>query len=144
MLALLAYELFKPLRLVATDLSPYAVRVSRRNLPPEILVARCDGASCLEAGWDLAILNPPYLPIEPRNLSPRDCDDWLDLAWSGASSMKELVLEAVRVAREAVIVSSSLSPVRVEEIAVREGKRARVIASRRFFFEEIIVHHIEL
>ncbi|MEM1852029.1 MAG: 50S ribosomal protein L11 methyltransferase, partial [Acidilobaceae archaeon] len=45
-LALLAYKLFKPSKLIATDISPYATRLSRKNLPEEVLVVRCDGATC--------------------------------------------------------------------------------------------------
>ncbi|MEM0340121.1 MAG: 50S ribosomal protein L11 methyltransferase [Acidilobaceae archaeon] len=142
-LALLAYKLFKPSKLIATDISPYATRLSRKNLPEEVLVVRCDGATCFRDGWDLAILNPPYLPVKPRSPLPEGCEDWLDLAWSGMEDMERLVREALRISRETLVVSSSLSPISVETIALEEKRRARLLISKRFFFEEIYVYYIE-
>ncbi len=135
-LALAAYKLFKPPVLVAIDISPYAVELSRKNLPPEAHVVRCWGLSCLDSLWDLTILNPPYLPDEPPR-KPLECLEWLEYSWGGSGVMYELLLNAFEVSREVLTVYSTLSPVNPEALAVEFGFKVEVLGSRRFFYEEL-------
>lgn len=135
-LALAAYKLFKPPVLAAIDISPYAVELSRRNLPPEVHVVRCFGLSCLESSWDLVILNPPYLPGEPPR-EPRGCLEWVEYAWSGSGLMYELLLEAFNVSREVLTVYSTLSPVDSGALALKLGFKVERLGFRRFFYEEL-------
>lgn len=135
-LALAAYKLFNPRVLVALDISPYAVELSRRNLPPEVHVVRCFGLSCLESLWDLVILNPPYLPGEPP-LEPQECLEWIEYSWSGSELMYELLIEAFKASREVLTVYSTLSPVDSEALASRSGFRVERLGFKRFFYEEL-------
>ncbi|MCX8196461.1 MAG: 50S ribosomal protein L11 methyltransferase [Acidilobaceae archaeon] len=128
-LALFAYMAFRPPLVLATDISPFAVSVARQNLPPEVHVVRCSGL-CSTRGWELAILNPPYLP-EKREED--GCSGWLSAAWAGEGAMEELVQEALSGASEVLLVYSSLSPFKPE----LEGIRRLRLASNKFFFEEL-------
>jgi release factor glutamine methyltransferase len=135
-LALGAYELFNPSILLAVDISPYAVRNARLNLPPEVHVAQCDGLKCFNTKWDLVIVNPPYLPIEPEN--PEATQNWwLEISWSGAYSMERLVRESVEKGEEVLLVHSTVSPMNVEDVV--GSCSIEVLESAKFFFEEIKV-----
>ena len=137
-LALGAYELFKPVTLVALDISPYAVQTAKCNLPPETHIVQCDKLECLRSrSWDLVIVNPPYLPVEPE--TPRGtCDWWLELSWSGGGSiMRDLTLEALKVGREVLLVHSTLSPLNLQEL--EERARTEILLTQRFFLEELRV-----
>lgn len=124
-LAKVAHALFAPRVLAAIDISPFAVAIARRNLPPEAHVVRCDGL-CVGDRWDLVILNPPYLPHEPP--ARPEGEEWLDLAWSGAGVMERLVREALDRSREALVILSSLYPLELE---------GEEMGRRKFFFEDV-------
>lgn len=135
-LALGAYELFKPHMLTAIDISPYAIRTARCNLPPEAHIIQCDKLKCFnKRDWDLIILNPPYLPEEPRG-NKGSCDWWLELSWSGGGDvMRELVIEALNAGREVILVHSTLSPISLEEL--EEKAEIEILTTQRFFYEEL-------
>jgi release factor glutamine methyltransferase len=140
-LALAAYELFDPNMLLAVDISPYAVRNASCNLPLEAHVVQSDGLSFLNTIWDLVILNPPYLPLEPVGLGDT-CSWWLELSWSGGGGvMERLVGDSMSKGGEVLLVYSTLSPVGVESIA--GSARIEVLGSLRFFFEELKVLYLK-
>lgn len=131
-IAIAAYRTFRPSLLLATDISPYAVRIARRNLPPEVQVVRCHGL-CSPGPWDLAIMNPPYLPVGREE---DGCEGWLSAAWAGEGVMEELVKEALSSSRELLLVYSSLSPYKPL------GLNSIRLGSERYFFEELVVELI--
>jgi len=134
-LALAAYELFKPSLLAAIDISPYAVQTAKLNLPEEAHIAQCNGLKCLNTHWDLAILNPPYLPLEPSERGD-PCTKWLQISWSGGGGvMRSLTLETLKASNEVLLVHSTLSPVTLEELEAVAS--VEVLGAERFFFEEI-------
>jgi len=140
-LALAAYELFNPDVLLAIDISPYAVRNARCNLPPEAHIVQSNGLGFLNTTWDLVVLNPPYLPLEPES-QRGTCDWWLDVSWSGGGGvMERLIGDSITGGREVLLVYSTLSPFRVEDLV--EGAHVEVLGSQRFFFEELRVLHIK-
>jgi len=122
---------------VATDISPWAVEASRRTLSARGAVVACSWARCLSPGFDLAVVNPPYLP---RGEPVRACGGWLDLAWSGgAEAVREACLEATRVAGRVVIVYSSLTGWSPEECLEARGFKVIYRASEAYFMEELRV-----
>ncbi|MGC9112082.1 methyltransferase [Acidilobus sp.] len=137
-LALASSLLFRPRRLAAVDISPYAVECARATLGPDAAVIQCNGAKCLNNRWDLVILNPPYLPSSEV---PRDeCDFWEFLAWSEGTNHERLCRDAAEVGNEVLIVRSSLSSFNVDSCLRDEGLHMDgVLASRRFFMEELRV-----
>ncbi len=141
-LALAAQKLFNPSLLVAVDISPYAVRNALCNLPPEVHIVQSDGLSFTNTKWDLVIVNPPYLPVEPGNQMDT-CDWWLEVSWSGGGGiMEKLVNESTSRGREVLLIYSTLSPVDIEHV-VRDA-RIEVLGSLKFFFEEVKAIHIKL
>ncbi|MCE4613769.1 MAG: 50S ribosomal protein L11 methyltransferase [Desulfurococcales archaeon] len=139
-LALVAYLLFKPRRLVAVDISPCSVLSARINLAGEVIVSRCYGASCLSGSWDLAVVNPPYLPL-PAIKEPYTCREMLEASWSGLGVYEKLLHEASRLAREVLAIHSSLYPTSPEAVLVSRGFEYRILASAVFFMEKLVVIH---
>ncbi len=133
-LALGAYELFNPDTLLAIDISPYAVRNAKCNLPSEAHIIQCNGLNCISTTWDLVIVNPPYLPVEPRS-SRMTCEWWLEVSWSGVGVMEKLIRDCISKGREVLMVYSTLSPINIDHIA--GNARVEVLGSLKFFFEEV-------
>ncbi|MEN2999695.1 MAG: methyltransferase [Acidilobaceae archaeon] len=131
-IALAVLRAFRPRVLLATDISPYAASLARRNLPPEVHVARCHGL-CSTGPWDLVVMNPPYLPVGREE---DGCGGWLSAAWAGEGVMEELVREALTSSRELLLVYSSLSPYKPS------GVNSIRLESERYFFEELAVELI--
>ena len=137
-LALASLLLFRPRRLAAVDISPYAVECARATLGPDAAVIQCDGARCLNSGWDLVILNPPYLPSS--DIPHDECDFWEFMAWSEGANHEMLCRDAAEAGNEVLIVRSSLSSFNVDSCLRNEGLHMdEVLASRRFFMEELRV-----
>lgn len=121
---------------VATDINPWAVEATRETLGGRGVALRCHWASCLGPGFDLAIANPPYLPVEDRL---GECGGWLERAWSGGpGAVEEACLEASRVADRVVIVYSSLTGWDPGECLARRGMRLVAKLSEHYFMEEIV------
>jgi release factor glutamine methyltransferase len=140
LLALAAFRLFKPSSLAAVDVSPCSLESASRNLPGEALLARCDGASCIEGYWDLAIVNPPYLPL-PSVREPFTCKEMVEASWSGGGVFERLIRESASRAGEILVVYSSLSPAVAEDLLEPLGFEARRLDRRSFFMEELYVVH---
>ncbi|MCE4604203.1 MAG: class I SAM-dependent methyltransferase [Aeropyrum sp.] len=138
-LALAAYKIFRPRIIAAVEAHRCPAVSSRLSLPSHLLVAICPSASCLKSVFDLAIVNPPYLPERP----PRgdECGEVLARSWAGEGVMEGMLGAAAGLAREVLAVYSSLSPIGVPEFFRRLGFSFRVLASRRFFMESVEVGH---
>lgn len=139
-LALAAREIFNAPLIVAVDIHECPAYSARRNLGSEPLVAVCRSASCISGFFDLAILNPPYLPIDPG--SEGGCEGVEGLAWSGGGGvMEELIRASAGLASEVIAVYSSLSPVNPVALLEKLGFNTRILASKRFFMESLEVVH---
>ena len=83
----------KARKVVATDISPIAVKCAKHNAKINNLADKVD----VRIGnlfqpvksserFDLIIFNPPYLPK-----SPYDGDDWISKTWNGGKSGREVI-----------------------------------------------------
>ncbi len=126
-------------RVIALDISPYAIALARENLPQDVLLMACDSGSCLgDRSVDLAVVNPPYLP--PENSAERDtCNGWLHKAWS-AEDMDKLCKSVARISRRMIVaVYSTLSPIDFKGCLEREGFSVFVHGTLESFFEKLLV-----
>ncbi|GEM_PF-335328 len=139
-LALAAFKLFRPSRLAAVDVSPCSLESASLNLPREALIARCNGLTCIRGSWDLAIVNPPYLPLSSVD-EPYTCEEMVEASWSGLGVFEGLIKGVASRARELLVAYSSLSPTRAESVLGPLGFRTRILGRERFFMEEIYVVH---
>ena len=71
-------------RLVATDINPHAILMTRRK---GVQVIRTDLTSGLRRAFSLVLFNPPYLPTLPTER----LDDWLEYALDGGPDGCEVV-----------------------------------------------------
>jgi release factor glutamine methyltransferase len=127
-------------KVVAVDISPYAIACAKRNLGNDVLIVACSSTSCLkERAFDLTILNPPYLPFSENELIEGECDYWLKRSWSvTATELETLCRGALRSSRRiAVLLYSSLSPLDLIECISSEGFKVVKVRRRKFFFEEL-------
>lgn len=75
--------------LLATDVSPHAVRQARKS---GIEVVRTDLFAGICGKFDLIIFNPPYLPTAPHER----IDDWLEHALDGGAAGRSVIERFVR------------------------------------------------
>jgi release factor glutamine methyltransferase len=137
-LALAAREILGARRLAAVEYSLCAAQASRQTLPPDAVVAVCPFASCLRGPWDLAVVNPPYLPEKPVKASPWECS--AELWWAGGSGVMEgMIRAAARLSRRVIAVQSTLSPVSASDILKSLGFNVRILAAESFFMERLEV-----
>ncbi len=121
---------------VAVDSNPWAARASALTLGSAGSAIQCDWGSCLLPGFDLAVSNPPYLPVEDR--LPGECGTELARAWSGgARAAREACEAAARLAPRVVLVYSSLTGWSPEECLERRGFRVVARLAKRFFMETV-------
>jgi release factor glutamine methyltransferase len=73
---LIAAELTKVTRVVATDISPHAVLCARKK---GVAVVQNDLFCGIRNSFDVILFNPPYLPTKPEER----IDDWLEHALDG-------------------------------------------------------------
>ncbi len=121
---------------MATDVNPWAVEATRHTISKRGVALRCHWASCLTPGFDLAIVNPPYLPVEDRL---GECGGWLEKAWSGGPEVvEEACREAARIAGRVIIVYSSLTGWNPGECFERAGLRIVGRVTESYFMEELV------
>jgi len=112
---------------VGVDIDPVCARAARVNLEANGLGAAgdivvCDSAECLRGGFDLAVVNPPFLPVEgePYYACGRGC-----------SAARRMLSAAAHLARRVLYAWSSLSgdpPLGCMVVASRRGLLDRVYA----------------
>lgn len=124
---------------VATDASREAAAVARANarrngLP--LQVVRTNLAAGVRGPFDVVAFNPPYLEGRPR--------DELDRAWAGGDRGSEVsvrfLTDLPRILRPGGRAYLLLSRDNVDaRVLAESGFRARLVASRRLFFEDLDV-----
>ncbi len=72
------------IQVLATDVSPHAVREAARH---GVCVVRADLFSGIRGPFDLVVFNPPYLPTAPCERM----DDWLEYALDGGTNGREVI-----------------------------------------------------
>jgi len=81
---LVAAEIARITRVVATDISPHAVLCAAEA---GVDVVRTDLFSGIRGPFDLVLFNPPYLPTQPEERM----DDWLEHALDGGASGRAVI-----------------------------------------------------
>ncbi|MFA6332642.1 MAG: HemK2/MTQ2 family protein methyltransferase [Methanoregula sp.] len=76
---LIATEVRKGARTIATDINPHAVICAHKA---GVDVVRTDLVEAIRGRFDLILFNPPYLPTEPHER----IDDWLEYALDGGKT----------------------------------------------------------
>lgn len=76
---LIAAEMAKVTRVVATDINPHAVFCAKKA---GVDVVRTDLFGGIRGSFDLVLFNPPYLPTQPEER----INDWLEYALDGGES----------------------------------------------------------
>lgn len=135
--------------ILAIDINPAALRATKCTLEANgyesFDVIGCDTLACLRGVdfADVVLFNPPYLPVD---LSDEECQDPLSLAWCGGASGTEVALRAINVISRVgppgtfLIVLSSLGDYEKVIDRLRElGYKIKIVSSKRFFFEEIML-----
>lgn len=134
---------------VAVDVNPYALRCAALNAELNHMADKVDvvlsdmfGAFSANTEFDLIIFNPPYLPTTEKIRS----GDWLDRAWNGGRSGREVIDRFLRgmdahIAKggRMLMVQSSLSNPEESVKNLREmGFETQIIAEEELFFEKIV------
>jgi release factor glutamine methyltransferase len=128
---LIAAEIAKITRIIATDINPHAV-ISARDAGVEVV--RTDLFAGIRGPFDLVLFNPPYLPTQPEERM----DDWLEYALDGGESGRAVIArfaaEAGRVlapgARILLLISSLTGLSEVSDVFTRHGYTVEVVAQQ--------------
>jgi len=128
----------------AVDINPRAVECTRRNAVAsgvDIEVMHSNLFDEVEGEFELIIFNPPYLPVEEQGD--------LEMAWSGGEGGIEVTDRFLDQALEhlaeggriLLLISSRMDMDGLEKVLSRF--HMDILASRRFFFEELRVLRLE-
>lgn len=136
----------RDIRLLATEISPFAALCARSN---GIDVIRTDMFAGLKARWqfDIIIFNPPYLPTSEEEKVP----GWLNYAFDGGTDGRREINRFIRQAGSylkksgiILLLISSLSGTEPVARQLREeGFEALEVAAVKCSFEKLIVLKIE-
>lgn len=129
-------------QLIATDINPNACRCACKN---GIDVIRTDLFSGIKKKFHLVMFNTPYLPTA----GDEKVGGWIDRAYDGGKSGTDVTRRFIRHVREILtdsgsilIVTSSLAGVHdVTRMMEKAGFSVTSVASRHYFFEDIVVLH---
>ncbi|AGK60482.1 HemK-related putative methylase [Archaeoglobus sulfaticallidus PM70-1] len=121
--------------LVASDISPYAVRVAHNQ---GLNAVRGDLLTCFKKKFTLILFNPPYVELDEKELT----GDWLDLALHGGEKGVDVMRrflsqldDALVDGGRAVMTFSSYNTPDVYEILDKSGFSFEVISTKKLFFE---------
>ncbi len=81
---LIAAEIGRITRVVATDINPHAVLCASKG---GVDVVRTDLFTGIRGPFDLVLFNPPYLPTQPEERM----DDWLEYALDGGENGRVVI-----------------------------------------------------
>jgi len=128
--------------LVATDISPYAVKESKKR---GIEVVRTDLAKGIKKKFSLVLFNPPYLELDDE----LKMNDWIDKAIDGGKNGIEVMLRFLDCLNDlldedgrAILIVSSFNSRVFEEIKKRRYVYS-IIGRKKLFFEELLAVKIE-
>jgi len=122
----------------SVDINPYAslatlCTAKLNNI--DITIVNCDMLECFrDMYWDVAIFNPPYLPVE-------EYKTWIEYSWSGGKTGSEILVRFLNKiqAKRIYTIYSSLDK---EEIILKTIKKRGFIVSKKvekiIGFEELI------
>ena len=133
-------ERLKISKVVTTDINPYAVRYARSKGLDVIRTYLFRG---LKGKFDLIIFNPPYLPIEEREIEDR----WLEISWDGGDDGRKIINEFLdgvgrhlsKRGRFLLVVSSLCGMDEAINSAKDRGFKIEIIGEEKLFFEKIAV-----
>jgi release factor glutamine methyltransferase len=133
-------ELSRNAFVLATDISPHAVRAAREY---GIDVVRADLLSGIRGPFDLVIFNPPYLPTFPEDR----IDDWLEHALDGGPDGRAVLSGFIRsVGRvlapggRVLLLISSLTGLREVEFLLDEAAfEHEIVLRQRIEGEDLLV-----
>jgi release factor glutamine methyltransferase len=119
---LIAAEIARKSRVIATDINPHAV-ICARNAGVDVV--RTDLFTGIRGAFDLILFNPPYLPTQPEER----IDDWLEYALDGGKNGRLTIGRFARnvgdilapEGRILLLISSLTGLSEVEELFARQG-----------------------
>lgn len=122
---------------VATDISPHAVRAAKKE---GIDAVRTDLFAGICGKFSLILFNPPYLELEEWERR----GDWLEKAIDGGKGGIEVLTRFIRRLREvmgeggrAIVILSSHTSNEVFRVIREEGLDYEITATKKLFFEEL-------
>jgi release factor glutamine methyltransferase len=135
-------------RVTATDISPHAVEVTRRNAAKNdlrITVLESDLFEKVVGNFDIIAFNAPYLPEERLNTS------WIESAWAGGTTGNEVIIRFLGQAWKHLtpggriyLIISSLSGITSVLKAAKEKYTSELVEEKRMFFESIFAYRLAL
>lgn len=140
----------KARRVVAIDINPHALACAKFNAKLnhmsnkfDIILSDLFDGFKVDSKFDFIIFNPPYLPIDEM-LKPKE---WLNRAWYGGSSGREIIDRFLNKVDEHVpkdgrvlLIQSSLSnPEESIKIFRQKGFETEAITEEALFFEKLVV-----
>jgi release factor glutamine methyltransferase len=140
---LIAAEIARITRVVATDINPHAVFCARKA---GIDVIRTDLFAGIRGPFDLILFNPPYLPTQPEERM----DDWLEYALDGGESGRTVIERFARNVgdvlapggRILLLVSSLTGLSDVQDLFAGQGYSAIIALRQNIEGEELSVLRI--
>ena len=135
----------KNIRVIATEINPYAARCARENGVEVIRTDLFRGIKprSQEAHFDLILFNPPYLPTSEEEKVP----GWLNYAFDGGTSGRETldrffdgVKDFLKPGGRILVLISSITGVEaVQEKMERLGFAVDIAGRTKVSFEELVV-----
>ncbi|QLC50330.1 methyltransferase [Methanolobus zinderi] len=132
----------KDIRLVATEINPYAVECASSN---GVSVIRTDMFAGIKKNksFDIVIFNPPYLPTSDDEKVP----GWLNYAFDGGRNGRDAIVGFMKEVSNylsengiILLLISSLTGIdEVKEIMREHGIQSGIIARTKCSFEELVV-----
>lgn len=141
----------RPKRIVATDISPKAVRCARSNVilnqTKNMVVLCSDLFSAFNRGvkFDIMVFNPPYVPSNiDTNRTPIDLEE---RAWNGGARGRETIDRFLQSfsnylsdTGEALLIHSSLnSPEKTVDITKSQGFQVEIVGKTKLPWEMLMV-----
>ncbi len=128
---------------IATDINPHAVALSRLNATSNHLsleIVRTDVVDGLRGPFDVIAFNPPYLP-------DAKAEAWIDRAWSGGPDGNAVILQFLNQVSPILAVEGTvyllLSSHNSKALQrARQLFHARPLARKPLFFEDIVAYEL--
>lgn len=140
-----------PKRVVATDISPKAIRCAKQNTTinqTENVVVICShlfSAFSKDTKFDIILFNPPYVPSKTDQF--KKPKNWEEIAWNGGAQGREIIDQFLQSFSNyltdtgvALILHSSLNyPEKSSKIAKSQGFHMEIISKKRLPWEILMV-----